>query len=151
MAVSHRVTIHSLAHTHHRVLVEVVVGPPSNGVEGHDVFKVTDLLPHPLLSDARGCQQTFWWCQSSTVQVGGPLGENGSANLLYSLYRKGEDKKLALRGVQGWTFPNTYMLWVQYLPHAVHLPHPQHLNAHITHSHITHDGSYFNPHQEFSM
>ena len=37
--------------THHRVLVEIVVRPPGDRVQLHEVVKVTDLPPHPLLSE----------------------------------------------------------------------------------------------------
>lgn len=58
--------------TYNRILVEVIVGPSSDGVELYEIVKCGNLSPHPLRCQARLLEETSWLLDADTIQVGRP-------------------------------------------------------------------------------
>lgn len=60
----------SIPLTYNRILVEVVIGAPSDGVELNEVVKCGDLSPHPLLLETRLLEEASWLLNANTIKVG---------------------------------------------------------------------------------
>ena len=60
-------TSHDVMQTYDWVLVEVVVGAASDGVELHEVIKVRDLSAYPLVGQARTLQESGRFTDANPV------------------------------------------------------------------------------------
>lgn len=88
--------------TDHRVLVEVIVCPPSNGVQLNEVLKVANLSFDPLVCETRLLKEASRLPDANTIQVRRSQRKNFSVDHVNRLVEK---KQTSYNNI-GLTFSN---------------------------------------------